>query len=78
MKHEIGHLLGLIHEFRRSDRDEYVNIMYDNIKTENHPKFLKREGVNTLGLPYDFYSVMHLHDRVCTIFLVPTSAPRLV
>lgn len=37
--HEIGHTLGLIHEQSRSDRDEYINIMWDNIQVGTKTNF---------------------------------------
>ena len=60
--HEIGHGVGLWHEQSRSDRDDYVEIMWDNIQTEPvnmKPNFNQHvtDGDN-LG-PYDYRSIMH-------------------
>ena len=38
-QHEIGHALGLLHEFKRSDRDEYVTIIWENIPERMHNQF---------------------------------------
>lgn len=55
--HEIGHALGLFHEHIRTDRDKYIEILYENIAQKNHKwfKFLK----GTPYGPYDFKSRMH-------------------
>jgi hypothetical protein len=55
--HEIGHALGLIHEHQRSDRDEYVSIIWNNIIPEQQHNFSMNWGFQS-G-PYDFESVMH-------------------
>ncbi len=38
-QHEIGHALGLLHEFKRSDRDQYVTILWENIPERIHRQF---------------------------------------
>ncbi|HEX8235469.1 MAG TPA: M12 family metallopeptidase [Abditibacteriaceae bacterium] len=56
--HELAHALGAIHEQCRSDRDNYVSIIWDNIQggTENNFAILS----NSLDQGnYDFDSVMH-------------------
>uniref|UniRef100_A0A915KWW9 Metalloendopeptidase n=1 Tax=Romanomermis culicivorax TaxID=13658 RepID=A0A915KWW9_ROMCU len=59
--HEIGHVLGLCHEQSRPDRDDHVEIMFGNMQQEGHSSFeiRKSPGFSTLGLPYDFGSIMH-------------------
>lgn len=59
--HELGHVIGFWHEHTRPDRDEYVTIETANIiggQEFNFDKQLPRE-VNTLGVPYDYDSIMH-------------------
>lgn len=58
--HEIGHTVGLKHEQQRTDRDQFVEILWDNIQTEpdRSGNFeLYWPGVN-VG-PYGYDSVMH-------------------
>lgn len=59
--HELGHVIGFWHEHTRPDRDQFVTIRTENIITGQEFNFDKqREGdVNTLGVPYDYESIMH-------------------
>ncbi|KAJ1182622.1 hypothetical protein NDU88_007808 [Pleurodeles waltl] len=61
IQHEIEHSLGFYHEHTRSDRDQYVDILWNNIAKDDWGSFEKKDS-NTLGLPYDYKSVMH-YDR---------------
>ncbi|KAF8770922.1 Zinc metalloproteinase nas-7 like protein [Argiope bruennichi] len=62
--HELLHVLGFFHEHTRPDRDDFVTIFDDNIKTASINNFRKmsESKVTTFGLPYDFKSVLHYHD----------------
>lgn len=57
--HEIGHALGLWHEHSRSDRDDFVEIRYENIVSLYAFNFDKQiaNGVD-IG-EYDYGSIMH-------------------
>ncbi|XP_028403675.1 meprin A subunit alpha-like [Dendronephthya gigantea] len=59
--HEIAHALGIGHEQSRPDRDQYVQIQWDNIIPSFKFNFEKSDqsDVDSLGQPYDFDSVMH-------------------
>ncbi|XP_074660443.1 zinc metalloproteinase nas-4-like [Tubulanus polymorphus] len=59
--HELGHALGLVHEHQLPDRDEYLNILYENIKPEWKIWFKKLDSnlVLQYGVPYDYRSIMH-------------------
>ena len=61
--HEIGHALGMYHEHSRSDRDNYVQVIYDNIQTGKEDNF-NSFPTNNYGVPYDFYSMMHYSSKV--------------
>ncbi|XP_063217252.1 protein tolkin-like isoform X2 [Bacillus rossius redtenbacheri] len=59
--HELGHVVGFWHEHTRPDRDNHVHIVRENIMTGQEYNFnkLTPEEVNSLGLPYDYNSIMH-------------------
>ncbi|CAN7992230.1 unnamed protein product, partial [Ixodes pacificus] len=59
--HELGHVVGFWHEHTRPDRDAHVDIVNKNIMTGQEYNFnkLTDEEVNSLGLAYDFESIMH-------------------
>ncbi|XP_022342446.2 tolloid-like protein 1 [Crassostrea virginica] len=59
--HELMHAVGFFHEQNRPDRDSWVRVIHTNIepdKTDNFEK-LRSWEVNTLGIRYDYGSVMH-------------------
>ncbi|GIY57597.1 zinc metalloproteinase nas-14 [Caerostris darwini] len=60
--HEFLHALGFWHEHSRSDRDDYIEILWGNVMSEekqtNFAKHLP-EALNFLKFPYDYQSVMH-------------------
>src|SRR5215204_776158 len=63
--HELGHNLGLWHEQKRCDRDQYVEIVWSNIQREAWPQYQAlcdpqrpAESPTSFG-PYDYCSIMH-------------------
>lgn len=62
--HELGHTLGLLHEHERYDRDNYVTIYWDNIRTGCKSQFYKK--TKTIGACYgefDYKSIMMYPSR---------------
>jgi len=59
--HEIGHAVGFHHEQNRPDRDNHVQILFQNIPENVKYNFKKYSSnyVNTYNVPYDYSSVMH-------------------
>jgi len=57
--HEIGHSLGFHHEQSRPDRDNYLNILWNNIHSGMRYNFDKGHNIDSRGTPYDYFSVMH-------------------
>jgi hypothetical protein len=71
--HELGHVLGLIHEHQRKDRDNYVTVYTDNIKSGYKHNFNKETLQKTYG-DFDFNSIMIYsskaftkHEDLCTM-----------
>ncbi len=63
--HELGHVLGFFHEHQRWDRDRFVAIHYENIKSGRADDYDWIAKTNWLvnSLPYDYRSIMHY--RIC-------------
>ena len=64
--HELGHAIGFYHEQSRPDRDQYVNIYLNNVRADKRSNFRKYNWnvINSFGVPYDYYSVMHYSRKV--------------
>uniref|UniRef100_K7E2H9 Meprin A subunit n=1 Tax=Monodelphis domestica TaxID=13616 RepID=K7E2H9_MONDO len=61
VEHEILHALGFYHEQSRSDRDDYVNIWWDEIIPgyEHNFNTYNDSYITDLNTPYDYESLMH-------------------
>ena len=59
--HEIGHAVGFWHEHMRPDRDDYIDVLYDNIEERYLRNFKKLDDtvVDSRGVGYDYNSIMH-------------------
>ncbi|TAE17409.1 MAG: hypothetical protein EAZ95_06520 [Bacteroidetes bacterium] len=57
--HEICHTLGFYHEQSRNDRDQYVEILWENIEKDKQGNFQKDEQRATDVGEYDYGSIMH-------------------
>ncbi len=55
------HTIGFHHEQARTDRDDHVNINWQNVQPGKERQFRKYDMtmVSTFGVPYDYGSVMH-------------------
>merc|ERR1712001_518769 len=62
--HEFIHALGFWHEHVRPDRDNYVRILWDNIKPGPGPKWqFEKQTHSLLFGSYDGKSVMHYGSK---------------
>lgn len=61
MAHEAIHALGYDHMHNAIDRDNYVQVFWENIQTDFHSAFDKvdPQWFNNFGTTYDLRSVMH-------------------
>lgn len=77
--HEFCHLLGMIHEHQRPDRDKFVQILYYNIPGVFQPQFERYDslpGSYYWSEEYDFNSVMHYAGNAFGRNGQPTIDPR--
>ncbi|VDL66634.1 unnamed protein product, partial [Nippostrongylus brasiliensis] len=63
--HEVAHALGFWHEQSRPDRDQFVNVRWENIDKDSKGQFLKEDpdDVDNAGVPYDYGSIMHYRSK---------------
>ncbi|XP_069744365.1 meprin A subunit alpha-like [Narcine bancroftii] len=61
VEHELLHALGFYHEQSRTDRDDYVNIWWNEIIPGMEHNFVVYDDnyITDLNTPYDYESVMH-------------------
>jgi astacin len=57
--HEIGHALGLFHEQSRADRDDFIEVLLENIQPGREFNFRKHVNDGSLLGAYDYQSIMH-------------------
>ncbi|XP_063541150.1 low choriolytic enzyme-like [Cydia strobilella] len=62
--HELLHAVGFMHEQSRPERDDYVDVRYQNIKSGSQNNFKKSDAkdTNDFGVSYDYNSVMHYSE----------------
>ncbi|XP_055340367.1 zinc metalloproteinase nas-4-like isoform X1 [Paramacrobiotus metropolitanus] len=53
------HALGFDHEQKRADRDQFVDVRSDNIKSGFAHEYQINASVHTLGTKYDYHSITH-------------------
>jgi astacin len=73
--HEIGHAIGLGHEHTRSDRDQYIEIVWSNIQPEAEFNFQTNPGKYRDQGNYDYGSIMHYSGRG---FAIDRSRPTII
>lgn len=63
--HEILHCLGFFHQQSAADRDDYVQIKWENIEDSHEHNFNKYNDsvVTDYGVSYDFQSIMHYSEK---------------
>lgn len=66
--HEFGHAIGYFHEHNRPDRDDVVNVMWDNIQYGFKDAFYKYtfDEADVQGFKYDLTSIMHYENTAFT------------
>lgn len=69
--HELGHTIGMVHEQQRPDRDRYVTVVPEHIlpSIQIVSQFTKNDRImiTTLGVPYDYKSIMHYPRKAFSI-----------
>ncbi|XP_037538433.1 high choriolytic enzyme 1 [Nematolebias whitei] len=74
VQHELLHALGFNHEQCRSDRDQYIRVVWENIQSGLAYAFDKLNTLN-MNTPYDYNSVMQYHRYAFSANNQPTMVP---
>ncbi|XP_063779729.1 meprin A subunit beta-like isoform X2 [Pseudophryne corroboree] len=78
VQHELLHALGFHHEQSRSDRDDYLTIMMEDIQPGKEGNFKSYDDKTTsfLNVPYDYTSIMHYAKTAFQKGSNPTIIPK--
>ncbi|KAL7645903.1 UNVERIFIED_CONTAM: hypothetical protein RMT77_002800 [Armadillidium vulgare] len=60
--HGLYHILGFEHEQCRTDRNEYVTVLYENIYGAEYLNFNEVYDADVLKVPYDYESIAHFPE----------------
>lgn len=60
--HELLHILGFHHMHLSANRDDFIEIVWGNVKVEKLKKFKIKENLQDLGVEYDYGSIMHYSE----------------
>uniref|UniRef100_A0A8D0AUD7 Metalloendopeptidase n=1 Tax=Sander lucioperca TaxID=283035 RepID=A0A8D0AUD7_SANLU len=74
VQHELLHALGFNHEHSRSDRDNHIKVLLQNVKPGKEHNFRKVATLNQ-GTPYDYNSVMQYRKTAFSKNNQPTMVP---
>ncbi|KAL7405600.1 hypothetical protein ABVT39_003824 [Epinephelus coioides] len=74
VQHELLHALGFNHEQTRSDRDNHIKVLLQNVQSGMEHNFRKIATLNQ-GTPYDYNSVMQYHKYAFSKNNQPTMLP---
>ncbi|GLD58468.1 high choriolytic enzyme 1-like protein [Lates japonicus] len=74
IQHELLHALGFNHEQTRSDRDDHIKVLLQNVQSGMEHNFRKIATLNQ-GTPYDYNSVMQYHKYAFSRNNQPTMLP---
>ena len=78
IRHEIGHLIGLYHHHNRPDRDQYIEIIEDNVNQKKWKNFKKCEKCWHFGTEYDYRSIMHYKSNAFSSNGLVTMQPLVI
>ena len=74
--HEFLHAFGVYHVQSRPDRDQYVDIVWDNIYESLYFNYKRQDNALTYNVPYDGRSFMHY--RAQTNFNIEYMEPSII
>ncbi|XP_064095881.1 protein SpAN-like isoform X3 [Macrobrachium nipponense] len=66
--HELGHAIGFTHEMMRSDRNDYITVIKENIKSANRRNFqmVTEKVYSGYNVEFDYSSIMMYNTRSFT------------
>lgn len=74
--HEIGHVLGFMHEHQRPDRDKYIKVRLENAGEFAWAYEKLSFGELDKNGPYDFLSIMHYWNAAYSVNKKPIMVPQ--